>query len=158
MRLSPLFNNTSLIRLILILYRTCQYCPGPMLSAEGFGRIVQAGLTGLQLEHKDAQKGILTFFERLVELPKSPEHAATTAPLVTQVAPHVVQMLLLCLSGQMPLSAISGNNGSVSDVLWNLREFSPPGLEVCDAVMPRDALSFNCFILLVILKHATFSH
>lgn len=124
-----------------------------MLGAEGFGRIVQAGLTGLQLEHKDAQKGILTFFERLAELPKWPEHAATSAPIVSQVAPHLVQMLLLCLSGQIPLFALSGNNGSVSDVMWNLRELSPPGLQVCELLRLNRVVYATLAFLDVYLRH-----
>jgi hypothetical protein len=55
-----------------LMAKTLQYIPLPFLQSPGGSQaLVQAGVTGLHLKHTDAQKGILLFFERLINLPTS---------------------------------------------------------------------------------------
>jgi hypothetical protein len=114
----------------------------------GSRTIVQAGITGLQLKHKDAQKGILLFFDRLIQLPTSrglgsPEAASTRAAaqvLVGQCGGPLVTSLCSSLAnqGQIPAYALNEDNGCCGDVLWSLKLQCPTELQVMMTVLMID--------------------
>lgn len=82
--------------------------------------LVAAGITGLQLRHREAQKGILSFFERLLETCVR-LNSQSTYQLAHQCAEPLIAMLVKALSGLLPAYAIDENQGCIGDVLWNLK-------------------------------------
>jgi hypothetical protein len=81
----------------------------------------------LSLNHRDAQKGILTFFQRLVNVPSfwadSSPYSQRANELLTSICPKMVTTLIQMLSGSAaPVYALDEKGGSISDVLWDLRK------------------------------------
>ena len=124
-----------------LLAKSLQYVPLPFLqSIEGSKTLIQAGVTGLKLKHKDAQKGILLFFERLIQLPSSQLldgtnniHAKTAAiSLIMQAGGPLVHSLCSSLAGEglIPVYALDEDNGCCGDVLWSLKVQGPSEIQV----------------------------
>lgn len=125
--------------------KALQFCPAPFLKfpAEA-GMVVQAGLQGLGLRHREAQKGILLFFERYIQLSTFwPDETransgaigsvsaqpATVNPLnlaaramVQPYAPAILSRIFTLLSGEMPAYALDESNGCISDVMWYMKK------------------------------------
>ena len=78
------------------------------------------------LNHKEAQKGILSFFEELIRLRLKHDLHETLQPivyeLVVQVGGPLIQTVLQALSGQLPAYAVEEGGGSIHDLLWNFRK------------------------------------
>ena len=117
-----------------LMARTLQYIPLPFLQSPDASRtLIQAGVTGLQLKHKDAQKGILLFFDSLIQLPSklsldnaNPALVAAKSSahsLIIQSGGPLVMSLLSSLAGQgsIPAYALDEDNGCCGDVMWSLR-------------------------------------
>ena len=112
-----------------------KYCAQDFLlsiSAETVDRLAHAGICGLQVEHKMAQKGVLFFFEKLVELPHAsvtPEVAASAAQIVHKFAPALVDYIVINMSGQASSQYdLDDRHESIRDVLWNVK--SLPGADI----------------------------
>eukprot|EP00598_Pedospumella_elongata_P005229 CAMPEP_0184979480 /NCGR_PEP_ID=MMETSP1098-20130426/9762_1 /TAXON_ID=89044 /ORGANISM="Spumella elongata, Strain CCAP 955/1" /LENGTH=1016 /DNA_ID=CAMNT_0027502801 /DNA_START=13 /DNA_END=3063 /DNA_ORIENTATION=+ len=133
-----------------LMAKALQYCPAPFIqSPQEASTVLRAGIQGLALKHREAQKGILLFFERFVQLStfwpdevrpsqsgigthssaSGAAAAATTNPLnlaarelVKQVAPALMNAICVLLSGEMPAYALDESNGCICDVLWYLKK------------------------------------
>ena len=112
-----------------------KYCAQDFLlsiSAETADRLAHAGICGLQIEHKMAQKGVLFFFERLVELPHadvSPEVAASAAHIVQKFGPALVDYIISNMSGQASSQYdLDDRHESIRDVLWHVKTL--PGADM----------------------------
>ena len=89
----------------------------------------------MQLKHREAQKGILLFFERLVGVPLAlsragevldTSHAMQRAQeIVHETLVPLTTSLIASLSGQMPAYALDESYGSIADVLWSLKQLYP---------------------------------
>ena len=120
---------------------------------DGSRALIQAGVTGLQLKHRDAQKGILLFFERLIQLPSSTSlegpnalNAKTAAiSLIMQAGGPLVTSLCSSLAGEglIPVYALDEDNGCCGDVLWSLKVQGPSEIQVKHFVV----CSCNYFII-----------
>ena len=105
--------------------------------------VISAAVIGLQLKHREAQKGILLFFERLVGTPLALSRAGETVETspALQQAQEIIRetlfpltsSLLASLSGQIPAYALDESYGSISDVLWSLKQLYPEDFNVKDA-------------------------
>jgi transportin-3 len=128
-----------------LMAKALQYCPAPFLNypAEA-STVVQAGLVGLSLRHREAQKGILLFFERFVQLSTfwpdetrgsagaigtTSGQAPSTNPLnlaakalVQQHGAALLAKIFALLSGEMTAYALDESNGCISDVLWYMKK------------------------------------
>ena len=125
--------------------------------------LIPAAISGLVLKHREAQKGILQFFERFVQLVSywaadsplaiserdflffvhyqctlSPWYFSDTLALVNKYAPPLVNTLLIMLSGHMPAYALDESNGCISDVLWYLRKRLLSEFRVCSIYIILD--------------------
>eukprot|EP00607_Mallomonas_marina_P008849 CAMPEP_0182423906 /NCGR_PEP_ID=MMETSP1167-20130531/9990_1 /TAXON_ID=2988 /ORGANISM="Mallomonas Sp, Strain CCMP3275" /LENGTH=682 /DNA_ID=CAMNT_0024603253 /DNA_START=1101 /DNA_END=3149 /DNA_ORIENTATION=+ len=118
-----------------LLARVLQTVPEPLVTSPQARVLVQAGITGLRLNQREAQKGILFFFERVVSLPTEMQshQAVQTAvnALLSEYAQPLVFALFYCLSGCLPAYAVDENQGSIGDVLWGLKTLTPEGLGNC---------------------------
>jgi transportin-3 len=124
--------------------RFAQILPEEFLSYSESINVLQAAVSGLSLRHREAQKGILLFFERFVDMPKqmhdlcaSPmagpncvQLATVCQDLVLECMPSLVNAIFMSLSGAIPAYAIDENYGSIADVLWRLKKLCPNDFSV----------------------------
>ena len=128
--------------------RFVQTLPEEFLSFSESVNVLQAAVSGLSLRHREAQKGILLFFERFVDLPKqmhelsSSPHAGSNCvnlisvcqDLLLKCMPSLVSAIFVSLSGAVPAYAIDENYGSIADVLWRLKKMCPVEFNVSTVV------------------------
>jgi len=117
--------------------RFLSYCPGPLLASPVVDTIVQGGIVGLQLRHREAQSGILTFFEELVstgiETPhnkQAAEYMARLEPVLAARGAALVGGLVGAVAGALPAYALDDRDagGSAAGVFWKLFHLSEPAL------------------------------
>ena len=117
-----------------LLARFLELCPKQLVHSSQLPVLVSAGLTGLQLHHKDATKGILNFFERLISVSGNLSADSNTAQLaetaVLQLGDQLVSSLFRSLLGEMPAYVLHESSGSLVDVLWRLKQRQPTLLQV----------------------------
>jgi hypothetical protein len=107
--------------------KALQYCPAPFLeSSSNAIAIIQAALQGIAVQHREAQKGVLLFLEKLIGLvtfwsPGSPHHDVAVQ-LVNQFGGPIVLELIRYLASTAPLFSLDESNGSVVDVFLLLRK------------------------------------
>lgn len=115
-----------------MLAKLLQYIPAPFLENNAnTNTILQAAIMGLALEHREAQKGILLFCERYIEMTTFWTEDNPMCGRARQVVLQdttgglIVQGLFGLLCGKLPAYAIDESNGCIADVLWLLkRKFS----------------------------------
>jgi hypothetical protein len=112
-----------------MLSKMLRMCPKKFLNSQDHAVIIaDAGLVGLQLRSREAQKCILLFFERLCESPFNPgmDSASVTLALelVNKISPKLVHLIFAQLSGQIQSNAyaIDEKDGCICDVLWCLKK------------------------------------
>eukprot|EP01039_Chlorochromonas_danica_P010540 gene10540-11677_t len=101
-----------------------------------------AALSGLALDHREAQKGILSFLEQYLHLtsffssssssnPYYPMYNEMAAKMILQdaVGGRIVQRLFGLLCGRLFAYAIDESNGCIADVLWYLKRKYPQELQ-----------------------------
>jgi hypothetical protein len=106
--------------------RYLEFCPGQLVSSPQVQVLIQAGLTGLQLRHRDATKGVLHFFDRLIAV----SGTVTSEPNMTQAADNLVHqygsvllsILIKDLLEEAPTYPLHESSGSVVDVVWRLKQ------------------------------------
>ena len=123
-------------------------CPGPMLAnSADTATLIGAGISGLELEHREAQKGIVSFFDEVLRISlgrgaasSAPDLAHAAKALVFHYGPQLVSVLVRCLSGQLPMYALPDNHAgqnhedpapSVVELLFKLRNLGVGELQVC---------------------------
>jgi len=108
-------------------------CPGPLLSdVSKIQTLLSAGILGLQLEHRQAQEGILNFFQVFIELPTfcprgvaiDGAFQAAAHVLVVQTCPALVDALFKCLTGQMPLATTNAMR-TVVELIYLIKCLAP---------------------------------
>ena len=117
-----------------LLARFLELCPKQLIQSSQLPVLISAGLTGLQLHHKDATKGILNFFERLISVSGNLSADSSTAQVaetaVLQLGDQLVSSLFRSLLGEMPPYVLHESSGSLVDVLWRLKQRQPTLLQV----------------------------
>lgn len=122
-------------------------CPGPMMAnSADTATLIGAGISGLELEHREAQKGIVSFFDEVLRISlgrgaasSAPDLAQAAKALVFHYGPQLVAALVRCLSGQLPMYALPDNQAgqhqdptpSVVELLFKLRNLGAGELQVC---------------------------
>jgi transportin-3 len=129
-----------------LMARLLQVAPLLYLDSPAANTVISAAIVGLNLNHREAQKGILLFVQRLVETPHCLRHEPLTPVielirgksqhLLVEVMSLLVNQLLLGLSGQIPSYALDESHGSISDVLWGLKLFSAADFQVSLPLSP----------------------
>lgn len=114
--------------------RVIQIFPIQFISSVDCNTVIQAGIVGLQLRHREAQKGILLFFERLIgmyeALAEYPNYQTNANALLAQHIPSIIYAIFSSLAGITPVFSLDENYGSVTDVLWNLKLLSQRNMQV----------------------------
>jgi hypothetical protein len=128
-----------------LMAKALSHAPAPFLmSSDGSRVLIDAGVTGLRLQHRDAQKGILMFFEKLIRVPDSDELRRSCAScgvqdvavcqsaakaLILQCGAPLVSTLCSSLAGVTRAYALDEEHGCAGDVLWNIKLQCPAELQ-----------------------------
>jgi len=119
-----------------LMARVLSYCPGPLLRSELISSVVQFGIVGLQLKHREAQSGILSFFEELIstgiESPhnkNAQEYLASLQPLLQNFGLQLVEGVVQILSGVFPAYSWEDSGGTIGGVLYKLFHLSEPAFK-----------------------------
>ena len=94
-----------------------EYCPDPLLQSSCLHPLIQAAITGLKLQHRDSQKAVMSFFEKLFEAAR-----VSNVEIICICASPVIQSLVHSLAGLSPAYALDETYGSVTDTLWIIRQ------------------------------------
>lgn len=102
--------------------RMLKECPDQLFQAtELTTAVIKCALLGMELQHKDANRGSLHFLERLVShRPVRPDQRR----YLEQMGPSIVQTAMRVCMGELPSYHLDGTNGTVTGVLYSLREAS----------------------------------
>lgn len=121
--------------------RFLEYCPTPLLPPQSqlSISIVQCGLVGLKLEHREAHAGILSAIEQLIgtglisssgtNKPSKQQIAgqlrSSVEQVLAQVGEPLVKAVVESLVGMLPAYGIDDGKGTLAGVLWKLSLFDP---------------------------------
>ncbi|CAM9473964.1 unnamed protein product [Scytosiphon promiscuus] len=116
------------------------YCPDPLVSSPLLSSVVRCGMVGLQLHHREAQRGVLHCFEEIVGLampegpmgkanPRAPQFMPTVEQVLRDHGQGLVQELVKCCVGELPSYSIDGDAGSVAGLLWRISRLCPAWLQ-----------------------------
>jgi hypothetical protein len=95
--------------------------PRPIIHSSFILSLVDAAIIGLKLEHRQAQKGILCFFEKLISYCVS-DKSDLSKSLIDKCMGPLISVLILAMSGDIVCCVdVVENDGCAGDVLWNLR-------------------------------------
>ena len=116
-----------------LMAKVTQFAPMVFLqSQQEQTTIYTAAIVGMQMKHKDAHRGILTFFEKLVgnidyqHKEQDPVHRHTSdiyMQLAVNFGGNLISALLVCLSGELPMHTLGGSR-NVCRIFLELRNIS----------------------------------
>ncbi|CAM9364111.1 unnamed protein product, partial [Hapterophycus canaliculatus] len=120
--------------------RFINYCPDPLVSSPLLSSVVRCGMVGLQLQHREAQRGVLHCLEEVVGLampeaptgkanPRAPQFMPTVEQVLRDHGQGLVQELVKCCVGELPSYSIDGEAGSVAGLLWRISRLCPAWLQ-----------------------------
>jgi transportin-3 len=100
--------------------RMMTYCPAPLVASPLLPSLFQCAIVGMQLDHRDANRGTLNFLEAAVT---RVDTVHVYLPLET-----VVSYLMRSLVGELPAYSIDSGSGSIAGILFKLNEKCPQPL------------------------------
>jgi len=117
--------------LFYMMGRMISHCPEPLVMSPLLRSLFQCAVVGMQLDHREANKGTLNFIENsisygliLKERNRKELQQALESVLVNE-GQYVVKNLILCLMGDLPAYSVDTGNGSIAGILWKLSSLSP---------------------------------
>jgi len=103
--------------------RMMNYCPDPLMASPLLPSLFQCAVVGMQLDHRDANKGTMNFLEAAVGNIDVNTMTTSNLPLET-----VVSQLMRALVGELPAYSIDSGSGSIAGILWKLNTKCPQPL------------------------------
>ena len=125
--LDDLTNHPDVVEeLFYLMGRMISYCPEPLVTSPLLVPLFQCAVVGMQLDHKDANRGTLNFLESTITFGLSgPVHRAALEPILATEGQSVVTHLIRALLGELPAYCIDGGSGSIAGILFKLNELFP---------------------------------
>jgi len=112
--------------LFYLMGRMMTYCPEPLVTSSLLQPLFQCAAIGIELDHRDANKGTLNFLEATVSYGLSlreknnPQCQAALEQVLTQEGQAIVRNLARALMGELPVYS-----SHVSEILWKLNLLCP---------------------------------
>mmetsp|Transcript_23554 Transcript_23554/g.65374 ORF Transcript_23554/g.65374 Transcript_23554/m.65374 type:complete len:954 (-) Transcript_23554:96-2957(-) len=130
--LEDLTNHPDVVEeLFYMMGRMITHCPEPLITSPLLRSLFQCAVVGMQLDHRDANKGTLNFVENSVSYGLSMKEQNKQGPLqalesvLADEGQSVVNNLARSLVGDLPAYSVDVGNGSIAGVLWKLHFLSP---------------------------------
>jgi transportin-3 len=117
--------------LFYLMGRMIQHCPEPLVMSPLLHSLFQCAAVGMQLDHRDANKGTLNFLENSISyglsLQEQQKHECQQAleRVVAAEGQLIVKNLMLSLMGELPAYTIDRGQGSVAGILWKINLLMP---------------------------------
>jgi transportin-3 len=117
--------------LFYLMGRMMSHCPDPLVRSPLLQSLFQCAVVGMQLDHRDANKGTLNFLENTVSYGLSlreqnkPEHQAALEHVLINEGQAVVTNLSRALIGDLPAYSVDLGHGSIAGILWKLNLLCP---------------------------------
>jgi transportin-3 len=144
--------------LFYLMGRVVINCPGSLVAIpQLLTSLLQCATVGLQLDHRDANRGTLNFLENAISYglalrtQNQPEAKAALEHAFQSEGQGLVRNLARALVGELPTYSIDEGQGSIAGILWKLNAWSPSWLaswmatalnENADAAPERARLEF----------------
>ncbi|CAB1115460.1 unnamed protein product [Ectocarpus sp. CCAP 1310/34] len=120
--------------------RFVDYCPDPLVTSPLLSSLVRCGMVGLQLHHREAQRGVLHCLEEVVGLamtegptgkanPRAQQFIPTVEQVLREHGPGLVHELVMCCVGEQPSYSVDGDGGSVAGLMWRISRLCPAWLQ-----------------------------
>jgi len=113
--------------LFYLMGRMMSYCPDPLVTSPLLQSLFQCAAVGMQVAHRDANKGTLNFLEntvsyglRLREQPPKPTCQAALEHVLTQEGQTIVTNMARALMGELPTFGFQ-----VPELLWKINLLCP---------------------------------
>lgn len=108
--------------------RMISCCPDPLVTSPLLQSLFQCAAVGMQLQHRDANKGTLNFLENTVsyglklreQQPANPECQAALEHVLVQEGQNIVTNMARALQGELPTFS-----NQVPELLWKLNVLCP---------------------------------
>jgi transportin-3 len=117
--------------LFYLMGRMISHCPEPLVLSPLLLPLFQCAVVGMQLDHRDANKGTLNFLENSISygLSLREQHKQECQQALEGVLANegqaIVKNLMLSLMGDLPAYYIDRGSGSIAGILWKLNLLMP---------------------------------
>jgi transportin-3 len=120
--------------------RMMTHCPVPLLLSPLLGAMIQFSTVCMKLDHKDANRGTLSFLESTIsfgiDLSRGEAHVSNDSQqliscreslenCIRSEGIHIVQNLMQALMGTLPCYRLDSPHGSVGSILYKLKQLCP---------------------------------
>eukprot|EP00980_Cylindrotheca_fusiformis_P004077 scaffold880_cov132-Cylindrotheca_fusiformis.AAC.73 len=116
--------------LFYLMGRMVSHCPDPLVKSPMLQSLFQCAVVGMQLDHRDANKGTLNFVENAISYGLSlreqnkPECQQALELVLLSEGQAIVTNLTRALMGDLPAHCIDRGHGSIAGILWKLNLLS----------------------------------
>ena len=117
--------------LFYLMGRMMSHCPDPLVRSPLLQSLFQCAVVGMQLDHRDANKGTLNFIENAVSYGLSlreqnkPDIQVAMEHVLGHEGQAVVNSLARALMGDLPAYSVDHGHGSIAGILWKLNLLCP---------------------------------
>ena len=117
--------------LFYLMGRMVSHCPDPLVTSPLLQSLFQCAVVGMQLDHRDANKGTLNFLENTISYGLSlrernkPECQQALEHVLINEGQGIAKNLALALMGDLPAYNVDHGSGSIAGILWKLNLLSP---------------------------------
>jgi transportin-3 len=112
-----------------LLSRVISYCPSILFQSELLGEALRCSVVGLQVHHREANKGVLNFLEGVathsMSASISPADKAGMEQAISMNGESIVTGICVSLMGDAPLFYLDCGKGSLAGVLFKLCQLCP---------------------------------
>ena len=111
--------------------RMMSHCPEPLVRSPLLQSLFQCAVVGMQLDHRDANKGTLNFIENAISYGLSlrernkPDIQVAMEHVLVSEGQAVVNCLARALMGDLPAYSVDHGHGSIAGILWKLNLLCP---------------------------------
>lgn len=117
--------------LFYLMGRMVSHCPGPLVTSPLLPSLFKCAAVGMQLDHRDANKGTLNFLENTISYGLSlrernlPESKLALEQVLASEGQAIAQNVALALMGNLPAYTLDTGHGSIAGILWKMNLMSP---------------------------------
>ena len=107
--------------------RMMTYCPDPLVvqSPSLLHSLVQCAIVGIEMDHKDGNRGILNFLDNLMSYALNRAQVSSLNKTIQDEGSSLVNNLLQALIGNLPAYRIDNSNGSIASILYKIHKCCP---------------------------------
>lgn len=112
--------------LFYLMGRIVSHCPEPMVTSPLLPALFQCAAVGMELDHREANRGTLNFLENTITYGLSlrernlPQSKQALEQVLATEGQAIAGKLALALMGELPAYNVESGNGSIAGILWKM--------------------------------------